>query len=104
MPVLAAATLELNADSAKLEADMGRAVAQGAALGTALGEAIGKGIGRAADYLVNLTRNAINAGEEVLKLGQKLGLTAEETSQYVVAAKLADVSTGTLGQSFRELA
>ena len=103
MPVLGAATLELNADSAKLEADLGAAVAKattlGTAIGVALGSAIEKGIGKVADMVAH----ALTYGEEVNKASQKLGLTTEQFSSMAVSAQLADVSAKSLASSLRSL-
>lgn len=99
MPVLGAATLELNADSAKLEQDLGRAVQQAAAFGTAVGELLGRAIGAGVDKLERMVMQAVETGEQLAKLSQKTGMSVEHLSELRAAAELADVSLGTLKNS-----
>jgi hypothetical protein len=96
MPVLGAATLELNADSARLEQDLGRAVGQAAAFGTAIGQVLGQAISAGTSKLVEMVDTAIATGDELNKLSQKTGMSVEHLSELRVAAQLADVSMGTL--------
>lgn len=103
MPVLGAATLELNADSAKLEQDLGRAVQNAAAFGTAVGQVMGQAISAGINKLEAMVTQAIDTGDELNKLSQKTGMSVENLSELRVAAQLADVSMNTLKTSVRGL-
>src|SRR5687767_11314877 len=103
MPVLAAATLELNADSAKLEQDLGRAVQQAATLGTAIGTVLGQAINAGVSKLVHMVNTAIETGDELNKLSQKTGMSVEALSELRVAAELSNVSIGALKIGVRQL-
>lgn len=104
MPVLGAATLELNADTGKLEADLGRTVANASAFGAALGTAIGQGVSAALRSLRDLTANAIDSLDAYDKLGQKLSVNVARLSEYRVAAALAGTSDAALRSGMKELA
>ena len=104
MPVLGAGTLELNADSGKLERDLGATVAKATALGTAIGTALGAGIERGIGTVAELVSRAFTVGDEFNKASQKVGLAVEEYSKLAVAADLADVSTKALDSSLVKLA
>lgn len=104
MPVLGAATLELNADSAKLEQDLGRAVAMASAWGTTIGTVIGQAVSGAVNHVVNLTKSAIDAADAADKISQKFGVSTQDFAIYSAAARLADVSTSSLTMAMRNLA
>lgn len=103
MAVLGAATLELNADSAKLEQDLGRAVQNAAAFGTAIGEVLGRAVSSGAEKLARMVEQAIEVGDQLSKLSQKTGMTVEFLSELRVSAQLADVSMGALKNSIAGL-
>lgn len=104
MPVLGAATLELNADTAKLEADLGRTVAQATAWGTAIGHVLGDAITAAARKLEAMVSKAIETADAADKMTQKLGVSAEWFSTTAAAAELANVSVASLSQGMKMLA
>ncbi len=103
MPVLGAATLELNADSAKLEQDLGRAVGQATAFGAAIGTVLGQAINAGVSKLTDMVNKAIETGDELSKLSQKTGMTVGYLSELRVSAALADVSMGALKTSVKQL-
>lgn len=104
MPVLGAATLELNADAAKLERDLGAAVQKATTLGTAIGAALYKGVEMGAAKLKEMVVSAVNLGEEISKGSTKLGVSAEQFSAIAVEAQLADVSVRSVSTAMRTLA
>lgn len=103
MPVLGAATLELNADSAKLEQDLGRAVGQAAAFGTAIGTVMGQAITAGVDKLTAMVNKAIETGDELNKLSQKTGMSVGALSELRVSAELSNVSIGALKTGITQL-
>lgn len=65
--------------------------------------AIGISAGLSAAGIVALGRSAINAQDDIGKMAQRVGSTAEELSALSFSAKLADVPLETLGQSLKKL-
>lgn len=104
MPVLGRATLELNADTAHLEADLGRTVATATAWGTAIGTVLGNAITSATKKLEAMVSRAIETADAADKLTQRLGVSAEWFSQNAAAAELANVSVGSFSQGIKMLA
>lgn len=106
MPVLGAATLELNADSGKLEQDLGRAahvaekeLKRVEAMAAAAGAAIAAMAVAAAYSLGQTVRETINTADQMGKLSQRTGIAVETLSQMKYAADLADVSMDQLSTS-----
>lgn len=104
MPVLAAATLELNADSARLEADLGRTVAMATTWGTMIGTVLGNAITAAAKKLEAMVSRAIETADAADKMTQKLGVSAEWFGVTAASAELANVSVASLSQGMKMLA
>lgn len=104
MPVLGRATLELNADSAKLEADLGRVIARASFFGVTVGQVVGQGISAAISHVIEFTRGALELGDELNKLSQKVGIAVERLSELRVASALANVPLEALKIGLKELA
>jgi hypothetical protein len=100
--------LALSADTAKFESDLGRAQRMadkfgkevGKVVGNLAGALLGLGAGGAFGALV---KGQIDAADAAGKMAQKLGLTTEAWSEYVVAARLSDVTNEQLQKGFQQL-
>lgn len=114
MTDLARLTIQLTADSARLQRDLDKAQSQinryqarSNAAFTEAAKRIGTGIGiavsAAAAGLVALVKNSIDAADELNKLSQKVGIAADDLSKLQYAAKLADVDTASLQTSLVKL-
>lgn len=101
----------LLANMARLQADMDTAkrTVGGAmssiegAVSSAKNALIGLGALGLTSFFVNQVKGAIDLADELNKLSQRTGFSAESLSQWRYAAKLADVSNETLSKSVRDL-
>lgn len=100
MADLARLVVKLEAQSAQLTAELGRAKAQLRRFDTDVSEIagkIGRGIGlataAAAAGLAAMVKSNLDAADELGKMSQKIGIATDELSKLVYAAKLADVES-----------
>ena len=99
--------LALSADTAKFQSDLGRADRVAGKFSRDVGRSLGVltgafiALGGATGILV---RSQINAADEAGKMAQKVGMSVESLSAYMVAAQLADVSNQQLQTGFQQLA
>lgn len=90
--------LALSADTARFQSDLGKGHRLAEKFGREVQQVVGDALGRlfalgGAAGFSGLVQGQIDAADAAGKLGQKLGLTTETLSSYMVAAQLADVST-----------
>jgi hypothetical protein len=101
--------LGLSADTGKLQSDLGRAQRLADKFGKEVGRTLGNlagvmaGIGGAAGFGA-LVRGQIDAADAAGKMSQKIGVSVESLSAYMVSARLADVSNEQLQTGFQKLA
>lgn len=90
--------LALSADTARFQSDLGKGHRMAEKFGREVQQVVGGALGRlfalgGAAGFSGLVQGQIDAADAAGKLGQKLGLSTEAMSSYMVAAQLADVST-----------
>ena len=100
--------LSLSADTARFQSDLGRADRLAKKFSREVGQALGNLAGAlvalgGASGIGALVKGQIDAADAALRLSQQLGITTEQWSQYVVQAKLADVSQESLTVGLRQL-
>src|SRR3990167_11147200 len=101
--------LALSADTAKFQSDLGRAQRISDKFGREVGRALGNvagalvALGGAAGF-TGLIKGQIDAADAAGKMGQKIGLSTEALSSYLVAARLANVSGEQLQTGLQRLA
>lgn len=95
--------IRLKAETADFQQDMGqaarsseRAIRQIQSAAIALGGSISVGV------FVNMVKGAIDAGDQLNKLSQKVGVSVEELSKLKLAAELGDVDLATFGKGMRD--
>lgn len=101
--------LSLSADTARFQSDLGRAHRMAEKFGREVGRAIAGVAGSLAALggaagLGALIKNQIDAADAAGKMGQKLGIATETLSEYMVAARLSDVSNQQLQGGLQTLA
>lgn len=107
MSTLGKAVIEFSADTARFQGDVGRAAASfdkhmGGMIAAAKRFAGPAAIGLVALKLADLTKSAIDAGDQLLKLSQKSGLTVERLGELKHGAALADVDMQQLTVGLKE--
>jgi len=100
--------IELAANTARLESDMGKAVGvveRGARKITSAFKFVagGAGGGLLASTLINAGREAINFGDNLNKAAIKAGVSGKAISELAYAAKLADVDLAALSTSIKKM-
>lgn len=101
--------LALSADTAKFQSDLGRAQRVADKFGRDVGRALGNvagallALGGAAGF-TGLIRGQIDAADAANKLSQKVGLSTEALSAYMVQARLSDVANEQLQTGLQQLA
>ena len=109
MAGLGSLTVDLNADTVKFQADMGRAaqIAERSMLQVQrAAQAAGSvltgllGVAGVASF-AGVIKSAINASDELNKLSQKIGISVESLSELKFAAELADVNVDSLGKGVK---
>lgn len=104
MGILGKLLIELAANTARLQSDMGRAVSiaekASAKIKTAFKFAGGGLIGAA---LVNTVKQSIEFGDQIQKAATKAGTTAKVMSELAYAAKLADVDIASLSTAIKKM-
>jgi hypothetical protein len=101
--------LALSADTAKFQSDLGRAQRVADKFGREVGRAIGNvagallALGGTAGF-AGLVKGQIDAADAAGKMSQKIGVSTEALSAYMVAAQLSDVSNEQLQTGFQQLA
>lgn len=76
---------------------------QAVALGNTLGTYLTRGIDSAAHIIIDLTKNAIDAGDQFAKMSQKVGIAVDDLSKLAYSAQLSDVSLEQLQQGLVKL-
>lgn len=101
--------LSLSADTARFQSDLGR----GQRMADKFGRDVGRVLGNLAGMFVALAgaggfgaliKGQIDAADATGKMSQKIGISTEALSSYMVAAKLADVSNEQLQVGLQQLA
>jgi hypothetical protein len=101
---LGSLVIELAANTARLQGDLGRAVSMTQTFARGARAALGVfGVGAGGGLLGALARDAIKFGDELQKGAQRAGIGAGAFSQLAAAAKQADVDMGTLSKGLRNL-
>lgn len=101
--------LALSADTSKFQSDLGKADRLAKKFGKEVGQALGNlagalvAIGGSAGFGA-LIKSQIDAADAAGKMAQKIGVSTEALSAYMVAAKLSDVSNEQLQTGFQQLA
>lgn len=100
--------LALSADTGKFESDLGKANR----LAEKFGQEVGRSLTRLAGAIAALggatgfgalVKSQIDAADAAGKMAQKIGISTEALSAYMVAAKLSDVSNEQLKVGFQQL-
>lgn len=110
MSTLGKAVILFGADTAQFRTDVGKAVAvfergmgqMAAAMRGLDGPMSRLGAGLSLAGATALAKSAINAGDEIGKLSQKIGIGTEALSSWRLAADLGDVSAEQFGKGLKE--
>lgn len=110
MAGLGSLVVDLSADTAKFQSDMGRAAHVADRHMASIKSSINAGVATiaasaaaAGSALILLTRNAINAADDINKMSQKVGISVENLSRLQYAAELSDVGIEGLQQGLKKL-
>lgn len=104
MASLGSLVIELAANTARLQGDLGRGVAMLQGFARSARSAVGfLGVGVGGGLFGGLVRDAVKLGDELQKGAQRAGLGAGKFSELAAAAKQADVEMGTLSKGLRSL-
>lgn len=101
--------LALSADTSKFQSDLGKANREAEKFGKDVARTLGKlagalvALGGATGFGA-LVRGQIDAADAAGKMAQKIGVSTEALSSYMVAARLSDVSNEQLQTGFQQLA
>lgn len=101
--------LALSADTAKFQSDLGRANRMAEKWGKDVGRVLGNVAGAllalgGSGAFGALVKGQIDAADAAGKMSQKIGVSTEALSAYMVAARLSDVSNEQLQTGFQQLA
>jgi hypothetical protein len=104
MASLGSLVVELAANTARLQGDLGRGVNMLQSFASKAKAAVGVlGVGVGGGVFVSLARQAISLGDELQKGAQRAGISAGRFSELAAAAKQADVDIKTLSGGLRNL-
>jgi hypothetical protein len=104
MASLGSLVIELAANTARLQGDLGRGVAMIQNFASKAKSVVGVlGVGAGGGLFASLARQAITLGDELQKGAQRAGIGAGRFSELAAAAKQADVDIGTLSKGLRNL-
>lgn len=110
MAGLGSLVVDLSADTAKFQSDMGRAAHVADRHMASIKSSINAGVATiaasaaaAGSALILLTRNAINAADDINKMSQKVGMSVENLSRLQYAAELSDVGIEGLATGLKKL-
>jgi hypothetical protein len=110
MAGLGSLVVDLSADTAKFQSDMGRAAHVADRHMASIKSSINAGVATiaasaaaAGSALILLTRNAINAADDINKMSQKVGMSVENLSRLQYAAELSDVGIEGLAIGLKKL-
>jgi hypothetical protein len=104
MASLGSLVVELAANTARLQGDLGRGVNMLQSFASKAKAAVGVlGVGVGGGVFVSLARQAISLGDELQKGAQRAGISAGRFSELAAAAKQADVDIKTLSGGLRNI-
>jgi hypothetical protein len=101
--------LALSADTVKFESALAKARLDAEKFGAQVGKVMGQvaaallAVGGATGFGA-LVKGQIEAADQAGKMAQKIGISTEALSSYLVAAELSDVSSQQLGTALKQLA
>lgn len=108
--VLARLSVELAANTAAFQSDLGKAarVAEKELKGIGdaamkMGGLLGAGIAAGASAFVVMAKQSINAADEMGELAEKVGVSTEKLSAYNYIAKMSGADTEAVGAAFKKL-
>lgn len=108
MASLGSLVIELAANTARLQSDMGRAVAITERAASNIKRAFGAvggvlSAGIVGSAITNAAKNAIKLGDDLQKAAQKAGIGGKAMSELAYAAKLADVEVSGLSTAIKKM-
>lgn len=104
MASLGSLVIELAANTARLQGDLGRGINMLQNFASkAKGVAGAFGIGATGGLFASLAKDAIELGDELQKGAQRAGIGAGQFSQLAAAAKQADIDIGTLSKGLKNM-
>jgi hypothetical protein len=104
MASLGALVIELAANTARLQGDLGRGVSMLQGFASKAKSVLGVfGIAGSAGIFVTLAKEAISFGDEIQKSSIRAGVSAGTFSQLAAAAKQTDVDIGTLSKGLKNM-
>jgi len=104
MASLGSLVIELAANTARLQGDLGRGVSMLQGFAGKAKSVLGVlGVGAGGGVLGGLARAAINLGDDLQKGAQRAGIAASTFSELAAAAKQSDIDIATLSKGLRNL-
>lgn len=104
MASLGSLVIELAANTARLQGDLGKAVGMAERAASGFTRAFrGFAVGAGGLGLAAIANQAISLGDELQKGAQRAGVSAGEFSKLAAAAKQADVDMGSLSRGLKEM-